>query len=231
MSHAHQDLDQVHDYYCVPRAGATADRTIYEIWEDGGAFNDSVTPSTYNPEYRTYMARKIVKIAPAGARVFSVGCGNGFVEGDLVSAGLTVRAIDCNEDAVALTRQKGVDAFTADYYALTPEDLGDTDVVYADGFLGHLFDADEELRPVLGKLAELRPRSGATLVFSNDSPGDGRAAFASHPAVEGFWFISKDHLSKSLAAEGFEPLESYYFPYIRPLSGVRYRTIVTARVP
>jgi SAM-dependent methyltransferase len=231
MIDAHQDLDQVHQYYSVLRPAGAADRTIYEIWEDGGAFNDSVTPSTYNPEYREYMARKILGLAPAGARVFSFGCGNGFVEGDLVSSGLEVRAIDVNEEAVALTRRKGVDAFTADYYALQPSDVAGTDVVYADGFLGHLFDADEELRPVLGKLAELEPRSGTTLVFSNDSPVDGRAAFASHPAVEGFWFISKDHLSESLAEVGFEPMESYYFPYVRPVSGVRYRTICTARVP
>ncbi|HYI62219.1 MAG TPA: hypothetical protein VEW93_10485 [Acidimicrobiales bacterium] len=231
MTDTRQDLDQVHDYYCVPRPAGADDRTIYQIWEDGGAFNDSVTPSTYNPEYRDYMARKILSLAPAGARVFSFGCGNGFVEGDLVSAGLDVRAIDCNEEAVALTRRKGVDAFAADYYALEPADVAGTDIIYADGFLGHLFDADEELRPVLGKLADLQPRSGATLVFSNDAPGDGRAAFASHPAVEGFWFISKGHLSKSLAAVGFEPLESYYFPYSRPVSGVRYRTICTARVP
>ena len=222
---AEQYLASVQEYFCSPRPVGDTDRSIYEIWEDGGAFNDSVTPSTYVPAYRAHIGNKIRALTSVGSSVFSLGCGNGFVEGDLVHSGRTVRAIDCNEEAVRLTRDKGADAFTADFFALGPEDVADAEVLYADGLLGHLFDPDTGLEPALSKLVSLRLRPGVHLVLSNDSPRDPQAAFAPHERVEGFWFISKDYLSGSLAALGFDVLESYYFPYRRPLSGERNRTI------
>jgi 2-polyprenyl-3-methyl-5-hydroxy-6-metoxy-1,4-benzoquinol methylase len=174
---------------------------------------------------------KLLSLSANGDTIFSVGCGNGFVEGDLARLERTVRAIDCNEEAVELTRKKGVDAFTADYFALEPADLAGVDVVYGDGILGHLFDPDEGLRLVLLKLANLDLRPGAYLVFSNDAPRDPRQEFAPHERVADFWFLSRNYLQKTLSAFGFEPVEDYYFPYLRPLSGMRNRTICVARVP
>jgi hypothetical protein len=49
--------------------------------------------------------------------------------------------------------------------------------------------------------------------------------------VADFWFLSRNYLQKTLSAFGFEPVEDYYFPYLRPLSGMRNRTICVARVP
>src|SRR5580693_1765257 len=231
MPQARRDLDRVHDFYCSPRSAGQLAESIYEIWEKGEAFRDSVTPSTYVPEYRSHIVLKILSLTRAAGCVLSLGCGNGFVEGDLVTHHRTVRAVDCNTEAVELTQAKGVDAFTADFFALAPEDVAGADVVYADGLLGHLFDPSEELKPSLAKLASLQFRPGAWLVLSNDSPRDPGALFAPHDSVEGFWFISKDYLQKMLTAYGFEPEESYYFPYTRPLSGMRNRTICVARVP
>lgn len=225
-----QDLEGVHDYYCAPRADRD-DATVYEIWEQGGAFNDSVTPSTYVPEYRSHIVLKLLSLSPDGANIFSIGCGNGFVEADLLRHDRSVRAVDCNSEAVELSRGKGVDAFTADFFALTPEDLAGADVVYADGLLGHLFDEAEEVRPALQKIKSLALSPGTRLVFSNDSPYDPAAAFAAHERVAGFWFVSCGYLSDELAAAGFEPTESYYFPYVRPISGLRNRTICIAQVP
>lgn len=227
---ADEHLDRVHDYYCSPRRVGQGEQTIYEIWENGGAFADSVTPSTYVPEYRAHIRDRIVGLTAAGAHVFSVGCGNGFVEGDLVRSGRDVRAIDCNEEAVRLTRSKGADAFTADFFALRPSDVSGTDVLYADGLLGHVFDRDRGLVPALTKLVELSMHHGAHLVLSNDSPPDPGADFSAHERVEGFWFISKDYLRRSLTSFGFDVLESYYFPYERPVSGPRNRTICVTLV-
>jgi len=226
-----QDLDGVRDYYCAPRSEGRAGTSIYDIWERGGAFNDSITPSTYVPQYRWHIVLKLLSLAPEGSSIFSIGCGNGFVEADLVRHHRTVRAVDCNEEAVELSRSKGVDAFTADFFALTPADVAGVDVVYADGLLGHLFDPQEQVRPTMDKLGSLDLPSGTLLLFSNDSPRDPAAAFAPHERVAGFWFVSRGYLQDSLAAAGFEPTESYYFPYLRPLSGMRNRTICIARVP
>jgi SAM-dependent methyltransferase len=228
MSGADQDLDSVREYYCAPRAVGSGDLTIYEIWEAGGAFRDSITPSTYVPEYRAHIVEKILEVSDVGATVFSIGCGNGFVEADLVGHNRAVRAMDYNDEAVELTRRKGVDAFKADFFELTPADFADVDVVYADGLLGHLFHPEQKVAPALAKLASLAPRAGTRLVFSNDSPRDPAAAFAPHEAVEGFWFVSKDYLAEQLATVGFVPKETYYFAYDRPLSGIRNRTIVIA---
>ncbi|GAA3753255.1 class I SAM-dependent methyltransferase [Salinactinospora qingdaonensis] len=226
-----QNLDRVHDFYTSRRSMGQVEASIYDIWEKGGAFNDSITPSTYVPEYRSHMVLKLLSLSPAGADIFSLGCGNGFVEGDLAGLDRRVRAIDCNEEAIELTRKKGVDAFTADYYALLPADLAGADVIYADGFFGHLFNVEEEIEPALNKLRSLELKSGAHLVISNDAPRDQQAPFAPHERVEDFWFLAKDYVAQRLTSWGFVPMESYYFPYLRPISGMRNRTVCVARVP
>ncbi|MEV5886553.1 class I SAM-dependent methyltransferase [Streptomyces sp. NPDC052020] len=231
MSRTKQNLDRVRDYYTTQRAVGQETASIYAIWESGGAFNDSVTPSTYVPEYRSHMVRRLMSLTGDGSSIFSLGCGNAAVEGVLAGLDRKVRGIDCNEEAVQLARKKGVDAFTADYFTLLPEDVADADAVYADGFLGHLFDPEEHIAPALDKLADLRLKSGTRLVFSNDAPPDPRVGFAPHERVEDFWFISKDYLQESLVSHGFTPVESYYFSYRRPLSGERNRTICIAHVP
>ncbi|VVN13934.1 class I SAM-dependent methyltransferase [Pseudomonas fluorescens] len=231
MTKPMQDLQQVTDYYGTSRKFGDSNATIYEIWEQGGAFNDSITPSTYSPEYRSHLGLKLKSLTQEGATIFSIGCGNGFVEGDLVEARRQVRAIDFNDEAVILSRKKGVDAHKVDFFKLEPGSLAGVKSVYADGLLGHLFHPELELKPTFDKLKELNLDSGTVLVFSNDSPRDPEALFAAHDKVDGFWFISRDYLRDALIEAGFEIQESYYFPYTRPISGLRNRTMCVALVP
>jgi hypothetical protein len=223
-----QNLKSLLDYYETPRSDQ---ETIYAIWERGEAFNDSVTPSTYVPEYRSHVLLKFLSLTAPGARIFSFGCGNAAVEGSLVDHGRQVAAVDVCPEAVQLASLKGVDAFTRDFYDVTPADVAGFDAIYADGFLGHLFDGVTQIDPTLHKLKELDLKPGTVLLFSNDAPPDPDAPFSAHERVEDFWYISKDYLAEQLAGAGFEMLESYYFPYARPLSGLRNRTICVARVP
>lgn len=231
ITESQQDLDRVRDYYTAQRSVGQDEASIYAIWEKGGAFNDSITPSTYVPEYRSHMALKLLSLTKDGSSIFSIGCGNAAVEGVIAGLDRRVRGIDYNAEAVELARQKGIDAFVADYYTLLPSDVAGADIVYADGFLGHLFDSEKEMAPALAKLADLDLKSGSLLVFSNDAPPDPEAAFAPHERVEDFWFISKDYLQERLSDLGYVPVESYYFPYMRPISGMRNRTICIVRVP
>lgn len=227
-----QELGRVRDYYCTRRAvDGQRQRSIYEIWEAGEAFNDSVTPSTYCPDYRSHMMLKILSLTGDGDRVFSLGCGNAFVEGDLVRAGRPVQAIDCNPEAVHLAAGKGLEAFTADFFDLPNGALMEFDVVYADGFLGHVFQAEDELTGFFHKLAMLAPPPGCWLVLSNDAPLSREALVEPHPRVEDFWLLSRRYLDTVLGRFGFETSEQYYFPYQRPISGLRNRTICIARVP
>lgn len=69
------------------------------------------------------------------------------------------------------------------------------------------------------------------LVISNDAPPEPDEAIAAHPRVPGFWYVSRGHLRASLAAAGWDVREDYYFPYLRPISGLRNRSICVAQVP
>jgi hypothetical protein len=219
--------DVLHDFYCRPVGGTALNR--YEVWERGGAVGDSVTPSIYCPEYRMHMVLKILSLPRPHDRVFSIGCGNAFVEADLQSRGLPVQAIDCLEEAVALAASKGVDAFTADYHTLPPGHLAGFGVVYADGLLGHLYDPETGLTAFFETLLALKPPPGSWLVLSNDAPAMPSSGAAPHGKVPGFWLLSPEYLRDTAQRFGYTAVESYSFPYERPISGLRNRTICIAR--
>jgi SAM-dependent methyltransferase len=225
-----QDLDLVRDYYCQRRMVDGRPMNIYEIWEKGGAFNDSVTPSTYSPEYRSHITLKLLSLTSEADVVFSIGCGNGFVEAEVLQCNRKVLAIDCNEEAVRLAAGKGIEASQTDFYDLSPHALSHVDLVYADGLLGHLFRHGSGLAHFTDKLRALSLRNGTRLVFSNDSPRDPELAFSPHDRLRDFWFLSRTYLAQVMAEAGFGVVESYYFPYVRPLSGLRNRTICIAQV-
>lgn len=225
-----QDLDLVRDYYCQPRMMDGTPMSIYEIWEKGGAYADSITPSTYSPEYRSHITGKLLSLTERGGTIFSIGCGNGFIEAELARCDRKVYAVDCNEEAVRLAAAKGVQAFQTNFFDLSPAALSDVDLVYADGLLGHLFQPVDGLAAFTRKLHALRLRRGTWLAFSNDAPRDPEVAFCPHDRLRDFWFLSKSYLSLVLGAAGFHVSEGYYFPYLRPLSGLRNRTVCIARV-
>ena len=220
--------DTLRDFYCRPVGDTALNR--YEVWERGGAVGDSVTPSIYCPEYRMHMVLKIMSLPRPHERVFSIGCGNAFVESDVQARGLPVQAIDYLEEAVVLAAAKGVDAFTADYHALPPGHLAGFGVVYADGLIGHLYDPDTGLTGFFETLAALKPPPGSWLVLSNDAPAEPGAGVTPHGKVPGFWLFSPEYLRDVAQRFGYTVVEAYSFPYERPLSGLRNRTICVARM-
>lgn len=230
MSSILQDLQEIEEYYCSLREVGDSKLSIYDIWEQSSAFNNSITPASYCADYRSHIALKLSSLTANQACIFSIGCGNGFVEKELINLKHRVKAVDCNQKAVHLTRQKGVDAFVADFFKLTTAHFQDVDLVYTDGLIGHLFHPQKELELTLKKFKDLNLKSGTYIVISNDAPQDPNADFAPHDQVSGFWFISKHYLEKSLASYGFTIISNYYFPYLRPLSGIRNRTICIAQV-
>jgi hypothetical protein len=220
--------DTLRDFYCR-RVGDTA-LNRYEVWERGGAVGDSVTPSIYCPEYRMHMVLKILTLPKPHERVFSIGCGNAFVEADLHTRGLPVQAIDYLEEAVVLAAAKGIDAFTADFHTLPPGHLAGFGVIYADGLLGHLYDPDTGLNGFFETLSTLKPPPGSWLVLSNDAPAQPDANVTPHGKVPGFWLFSPEYLRDTVQRFGYTCIESYSFPYERPLSGLRNRTVCVARL-
>ena len=222
-------IEQTHDFYCTPRSTSIGELSRYQIWERGEAFNDSITPSTYCPEYRTHMELKISSLAKPQGRIFSIGCGNAFVESDLVANGFYVEAIDYHTEAVELATLKGVEASAKDYYDLPAEHFFTFDAIYADGLLGHLYRPENGLNRFFEKFLALKPRSGTWLILSNDAPLKSGSSVAPNKHVNGFWLLSRAYIAESLERFGFEIWESYYFPYLRPMTGLRNRTICIAR--
>jgi SAM-dependent methyltransferase len=204
------------------------ERSIFDIWEKGGAKGDSVTPSTYSGPYRLWMTALLRKYLTEteSSGLLSVGCGNAAVEAGLTAEGHRVLGVDALTEAVELARAKGVDAVCANILTWTPPP-GPWTLIYADGVLGHLHDAVHGVRHVLRRFLSWLPEGGA-LVVSNDGPSTD-ADVQSHPDVPGFAWLSRGYLHRQVEDSGFRDTNSSHFVYERPLSGQRERVIVTAR--
>jgi 2-polyprenyl-3-methyl-5-hydroxy-6-metoxy-1,4-benzoquinol methylase len=205
--------------------------SLFEIWEDGGARGDSVTPSTYSPMYRSWMCGKLIaELRRTGGALLSIGCGNAAVEAELVRQGFSVLAIDALAEAVASARRKGVDALCADIYQWEPERTWP--VVYMDGVLGHLYDPQHGLHPALERVRswmEPTPGGAAALVSSNDSTKNGDPAEKA-PGVDGFYWLSASYLRTQALESGFSESWTEEFRYQRPVSGERVRAVMVAHV-
>jgi len=221
----------VFDYYqkklsCDGHIGAS----IYEIWEKGGSYLDSVTPSTYCLDYRNTMVGRLMGVIGSDKtrRVLSLGCGNAFVEAELVRRGLDVFAIDINREAVELALAKQVPAAEVDFFDLQLTDGRPYDVIYADGFFGHLYNAVDGCKHVLLKARTLLSPMGK-VVISNDGPSDNSTVQA-HKSVPDFFYLSTQFLKQEGESCGFVAQELTNYGYTRPLSGPRTRSIVTLSV-
>ncbi|MFF8505644.1 class I SAM-dependent methyltransferase [Streptomyces anulatus] len=208
--------------------------SIFEVWENGGSRNDSVTPSTYSPEYQRWIGDKLIaELEATGGGLLSVGCGNAVVESQVAQKGFRVLAMDAMEEATSLARRKGLDAVCADIYEWEPDERWS--VIYIDGVLGHLLDENDGLTGVLSRIRSwLGPALGtgvetATLLASNDAPSDG-SAFQKAPRVNGFHWLSGAFMREQVLNAGFDTAVAEEFRYHRPISGERTRAVVTGRV-
>ena len=221
-----QDLEELRSFYLDD---ALHGRSLFDIWERGEAWGDSVTPSTYSPAYREWMLAKLEAcLADSGGdSVLGVGCGNAIIEAELERRGRSVLAIDVLPEAVEIARDKGVDAVVADATTWDPPHRN-WHVVYTDGLLGHLYDAETECHTILKRLHSwVEPRRGR-LVVSNDAALDSDGV-QSAAGVAGFHWLSTRYISGRLRSAGYEICQADEFIYHRPLSGPRRRAIVTAR--
>jgi SAM-dependent methyltransferase len=221
-----QDVQTVRDYYLVER---DHHRNIYQIWEAGGAFNDSVTPSTWCEEYRQWIVEQLERQLRfvTSKKVLSVGCGNAFVEQCLCQKGYNVDGMDINESAVQLAQHKGVSAVVGDIYDWEPEEKN-IDLIYCDGVLGHLYVEETGCQVALDRLRSWLKSEEGILLISNDASKDG-GAVARAPGVKGFFHFSEQFVISELRETGFELVETASYLYHRPLSGPRRRLVVVGR--
>ncbi|MDJ1134773.1 class I SAM-dependent methyltransferase [Streptomyces iconiensis] len=228
-------LDTLTDFYLPKRDN---EPNLFQIWEDGGARGDSITPSTYSAAYRGWMRDKLVAALEAhGAKnLLSLGSGNAAIESGLARDGYRVLAVDALAEAVELAESKGLEALQADIADWTPE--GSWPVVYMDGVLGHLYDPrTRSIQPVLRRIRSWfaddsgngQGTGGGTLIASNDCTTDGSPAQPA-PGVTGFHWLTGAYMREQALAAGFGEVEAETFTYDRPLSGRRVRSVITARL-
>jgi hypothetical protein len=216
------DTDQLRAFYL------DGERSIFHIWEDGGARGDAVTPSTYSAAYRRWMSgllRGFLAESPDPG-LLSVGCGNAVIEAELAAEGFRVLGVDALEEAVELAGAKGVDAVRADILTWTPPP-GPWTVLYADGILGHLYEPGTGVRHVLERFRSWLPEGG-TLVISNDPPRTAAELEPNHN-VPGYFWLSHSYLHRQAEEAGFRDVSSSLFGWDKPLTGPRERAVVTAR--
>ena len=209
---------------------ASIEKSIFHLWERGGYHKDSITPATHVPEYRRHIASRIRQETPIGGKIFSLGCGNGFVEAELIKDGYTVSAIDLHSDAVALSRRRGVQTEQKDFFETDKHDFESVNCIYADGFIGHLYDHGHRLSLFFHHIETMLNGRSVNCVLSNDAPTNSKLEVQQHEAVPEFWYISAEHLASEVHSRGHQARISEYFSYDRPLSGRRRRTIVTFRI-
>jgi SAM-dependent methyltransferase len=227
MNHSNRQIRDLVDFYLRP-AGQKSN--IFEVWEDGGAFGDSITPSTYSITYRDWMMKKLLselqKCSPGS--LLSLGCGNAIIESQVARAGYPVLGVDAMQEAVDLAQAKGVKALRVDVTEWDPEEPWS--VVYMDGLLGHLYQPETGLWQILSRVHSwLSSLDFASIVASNDAPLNGTLAQPA-PGVNGFHWLSAEYLRDQAREAGFVDVSVDKFLYKRPLSGERMRSIVVAHV-
>ncbi|MFI9203167.1 class I SAM-dependent DNA methyltransferase [Streptomyces sp. NPDC053048] len=202
------------------------EKTLFQLWEQGGARGDSVTPSTYSAPYRGWMRDRILEALRRNGTggLVSLGCGNAVIEEEIAALGHEVLAVDLLPEAVACARNKGLRAVQADISAWTPPEGGWT-VVYMDGVLPHLYDPGRDSLPVL---AHIRSWLGeGTLIASNDGTRDG-SPVERVPNIPDFHWLSPEYMREEARSAGFVRVSSTTFTYERPLSGPRRRSVLFA---
>lgn len=202
---------------------------IYDIWEEGKAYHNSITPSTYDPQYRSFITNKIKSLIDPEyiGRILSIGSGNAFVEKDLYQQGYSILAIDPNPEAMKLAQRKGVPFVLADVNQWQPQEKNFT-LIYCDGVMGHLYQPESRFQTLLSRLREwLLPNSGKILI-SNDAATIDTPVHV-HPNFKEFYWFSPEYLCSELSKAGFDEVKSEIFVYSRPLTGKKERVIVQAK--
>ncbi|MBP0017914.1 MAG: class I SAM-dependent methyltransferase [Cyanobacteria bacterium SBLK] len=222
-----EQSNSVNDYYSQCRK---LGKNIYEIWEEGGAYKDSITPAIYNPDYRNFMGEKIELSIEKDRRkpILSVGSGNATLEKELHEKGYSIAVNDINQDAIEFARKKGLSFILGDIRKLNFSE-NTFALIYCDGVIGHLYDREQGLQNIFSRLRQWLYKKSGKILISNDSTND-KSDLQSHPRVRGFWWFSEAYLAEELLRAGFNQIESEYFLYTRPLSGCSKRLIITAIV-
>lgn len=143
--------------------------SLFDTWEAGGRTSLAPPLSVVDAGYRAHVADILRGYLGAGARLVSVGAGNGCVEVELANAGWDVVATDVSASALRICRRKGLPTTRFDLDVVEP--IGQFEMIYCDGVMGHMWTPGSRCTSCWSALATLG-RPGARCLVSNDLADD-----------------------------------------------------------
>lgn len=219
-----EELTEVKDIYNKPIKDG---ESRFELWEMGKAFGDSVTPSTYDKNYLKQIVDIIESISTPKSKILSIGCGNAFIEKQLVDKGYDLLATDILESALLLAEKKGLKTKKVDATKRLPFSYNSYDLVISDGVIGHLVDKNNSIDIFLKHCTTVLKNKGILFV-ANDEPLNGKE-LQLHNNLNVFW-VSKKYIEKALRKNGFDNINSTFINYTRPETGIKQRVIIWGSV-
>lgn len=203
--------------------------SLFDRWELGVDTELPPPLAVCDAEYRSEVVRILGRYRHVGRHLVSVGAGNGHIEAVLAADGWHVLATDLASSALRICRAKGLANERFDLLEDAP--IGQFDVIFCDGVMGHLWHPASASVPAWTALAGLGRRESICVV-SNDLSDDDEApqfavrtsptaAFYRPPAT---WFSSD---ARSTAMWSVESEQIY--EYVRA-GTARRREIIVARL-
>ena len=213
-------LEKVRQFYEGKIKNRTQSR--FQIWERGEAVGPSMTPSTMHQDYRDKLVSILDDLAShtSGSRILSIGCGNGFVERDLLKLGYQVLATDVCKEALELAEAKGLNTM----YLNATEGISCIDeafdLIFFDGVIGHLFDDSGSVDYIFQELHRVLSPQGVVLI-GNGIPDNAENIW--HLDRADYFYTSQAFLESRLKDSGFEAIQSILVVYQIPEVGIRTR--------
>ena len=172
----------------------------------------------YNVEWQPYKSdlpriKAIINLVGTQKRVLDIGCYDGTIGSAILRNGNKVSGIDFSKEAVALARQKGIDAYRVDIEEDTmPFEEHSFEVIVFAEIIEHVFDTDA----FLGKIKKYLARDGKIILTTPNLATLGRRLMlligrnplievSCHDGAAGhIRYFVKESLSALLKAHGFE---------------------------
>jgi 2-polyprenyl-3-methyl-5-hydroxy-6-metoxy-1,4-benzoquinol methylase len=203
-------------------------KSRFELWEKGGSFGSSVTPSTFDKTYLNKITDLISQILEVkNPKILSIGSGNAFIERELAERGCDVLATDVSEQALKLANEKGL---KTQYLNAREEFLlkDKFDMVILDGVIGHLVENERSVQVFLEKCKAILNENGIVFI-AHDEPIN-NVPFQEHPEIPSFYWFSKEYLEDVFTESGYTSIKSKYIEYLRPGHNGRRRVIVWGKI-
>ena len=204
-------------------------RSVFDLWEEGAIRAELSTPAVWSREYRDLAISLVLRHHRRSGLAISLGCGNGFIEGELRARGITFFGLDRETRAAILAKSRSAATLVGDAEAL-PVRSESVELLFADGLLGHLWRSDEGFQPFLAEARRALVTGGVAILSNDLSDGNEVSLKVTADSRARFFRGPQGYVRQQLMkVKGLVPLQEYVWRYLRPGRGLRDREILVFR--